>query len=98
METRIMRISPATRCWFLLFLAVGPVHAQEPTAISKVVLPSLDSQVAARMIALDRRLNSAHSPQLAASLVGQILSPFDAFTPLFADARNRESWELMPDE
>jgi cellulose synthase operon protein C len=98
MEARIMTILRSTPCWLLLLVAAGSAHAQEPTTVSKIVLPSLDSQVAARMVALDRRLNPVHSPQLAAALVGQSLSPLDALTPLFADERNRESWELMPDD
>src|SRR5687768_1683889 len=56
--------------WMLLAvlaLTAGTARhsAQEPEAIRKVVLPSLDSQVAARLIALDSRLNVVHSPGTA---------------------------------
>ena len=85
----------------LLVTAAASAHAQEPAAVRKIGLPSLDSQVAARLIALDRRLNPTHSPNLAASLVAQLVStaaPLNGFSPLLADARNREIWEQMPDE
>jgi len=72
--------------WVFVYLAVPAVlGAQESAAARKTVLPSLDSQVAARLIALDRRRNPAHAPNLAASLVAQMISPtapLDVFTPM----------------
>ena len=82
----------------LLFFVAMPLYAQEPVAVRKIVLPSLDAQVAARMMALDRRLNPVHSPGLAAALVAQAISPLDAFTPIIADVHNQEIWEQLPEE
>lgn len=86
----------------VLALAVGAVAcAQEPAAVRRIVLPSLDSQVAARMSALDRRLNPVHAPNLAAALAAQLASPggpFDSLPPILADARNQEIWSQLPDE
>src|SRR6516165_4339147 len=88
--------------WVFVYLAVPAVlGAQESAAARKTVLPSLDSQVAARLIALDRRRNPAHAPNLAASLVAQMISPtapLDVFTPMLADRRNQEIWEQLPEE
>jgi outer membrane protein assembly factor BamB/tetratricopeptide (TPR) repeat protein len=88
-------------CLFAWVAAPALLGAQEPAAVRKVVLPSLDSQVAARLIALDRRRNPVHSPRLAASVVAQLVaptSPLDAFTPILADPRNQEIWEQLPEE
>ncbi len=85
----------------LLFATAALVHAQEPAGIRKVVLPSLDSQVAARIGALDRRLNPVHTPNLVAALTAQLALPalpFGTFSPILADARNRDIWEQLPDE
>src|SRR5947209_7966029 len=84
----------------VLLLADAPaLPAQEPAAVRKIVLPSLDAQVAARLTALDRRLNPVHSPSLAAGLTAR-LAPLggmlDAFTPVLADEHNREIWEQLP--
>jgi outer membrane protein assembly factor BamB len=85
----------------LISAAAGTVDAQESPEVRKIVLPSLDSQVRARLIALDRRLVLVNSPALAASLVGHALAPvppLPAFTPILADARNLEAWEQLPEE
>lgn len=83
----------------LLLAAVPTVHAQEPPTVRRTVLPGLDSQVAARLIALDRRLNPAGAPDLAASLVAQLApAPLNVFTPLLADSRNVEVWDQLPEE
>lgn len=86
-----------------LLLAAGPTaaRAQGPPAVRKTILPSLDSQVAARLIALDRRLNPTHTPNLAAGLAAQLAvsgTPLDVFTPLFADQHNQDVWEQLPEE
>src|SRR6516162_7065545 len=88
-------------CVFVYLAVPAVLGAQEPAAVRKTVLPSLDSQVAARLVALDRRRNPAHSPNLAASLVAQMISaagPLDVFTPMLADPRNQEIWEQLPEE
>lgn len=88
-------------CVFVSLAASAVLGAQEPAAVRKTVLPSLDSQVAARLIALDRRCNPVHSPNLAASLVAQLISPaapLDVFAPMLADRRNQEIWEQLPEE
>src|SRR5713226_352355 len=88
-------------CVCVYLPAPAVLGAQESAAVRQTVLPSLDSQVAARLIALDRRRNPAHSPNLAASLVAQMNSPaapLDAFTPMLADPRNQEIWEQLPEE
>jgi cellulose synthase operon protein C len=83
----------------LLFIAV-PLRGQEPAAVRRVALPNLDSQVAAKLAVLDDRLNTVHSPNLAASLLANLVSPspLSAFTPVLADRRNLEAWEQLPDE
>src|SRR5437660_521565 len=83
----------------LLIAWPGELSAQEPAAVRKIVLPSLDPQVRARLVALERRLNPVHSPNLAATLIGQLAgSPLPALTPLLADEHNRETWEQMPED
>jgi outer membrane protein assembly factor BamB len=63
------------------------------------VLPSLDSQMRARLIAFDRRLNPVNSPNLAANLAGQLSMPsLGAFAPLLGDERNNNIWEQMVDD
>lgn len=82
-------------------VATAKHSAQEPASIRKIVLPGLDSQVAARLIALDSRLNAVHSPSLAAALparLGGIDGPFAAFAPILADKRNNDVWEQLVDE
>src|SRR6185369_14074521 len=61
--------------------AVAPLHAQEPAAVRKIALPNLDSQVAAKLAALDLTLNPVHSPELAARMIADIAagSPYGAF-------------------
>src|SRR5437870_4252206 len=104
---RIMEASmntPHRYCRWLslaLLLPASPLalHAQEPAVVRRTVLPSLDSQVAARLIALDRRLNPIQGPDLAAGLMAQLnQSPLNVFTPLLADARNQEVWDQLPEE
>jgi outer membrane protein assembly factor BamB len=97
----MMKTPLRSLCVFVYLAAPAMLGAQEPAAVRKTVLPSLDSQVAARLIALDRRSNPAHSPNLTASLVAQMISPaapLDVFTPMLADPRNREIWEQLPEE
>jgi outer membrane protein assembly factor BamB len=84
---------------FVLFLAVPALSRAQDAAVRKIVLPSLDSQVAARLVALDRRLNPVHSPELAASVMARLALPgiaLPAFTPILSDARNSEVWERLP--
>jgi hypothetical protein len=85
----------------LLFVGVpGRPHAQEPEAVRQITLPSLDAQVRAELAALDRRLNPVHSPQLAASILGQLAATgpaLAAVAPILADPRNNEVWEQLPD-
>ena len=67
----------------------------------KIVVPSVDSQVRARLAALDARLNSVHTPNLAVALVAHLGAsdlPFAALMPILADARNNEVWEQLPEE
>src|ERR1043165_5260076 len=94
-----------TRRWFWIiwFAAILPpnLFAQEPEPVRKIVLPSLDSQVRARLVALDKRLNPIHSPTLASAIIGQFLwpvSPLTAATPVLADPRNTDIWEQLPEE
>jgi outer membrane protein assembly factor BamB len=83
----------------LLLLLTAPLHAQEPAAVRKVGLPNLDAQVAAKLAALDARLDPVHAPNLAASLLANVApSPLGAFTPLLADRHNNEAWEQLPDD
>ncbi|MBI3821700.1 MAG: PQQ-binding-like beta-propeller repeat protein [Planctomycetes bacterium] len=100
--SQVFTMTPQRLCWrhlVALVLIAAPARAQEPAAVQRIVLPNLDSQVAARLIALDRRLNPMHSDTLAVSTVGQIAAlPLNAFTPILTDARNQEIWEQMPDE
>jgi outer membrane protein assembly factor BamB len=100
-----MKTLHRSRCWLWLALLVvaspSMLHAQESAAVRKIVLPSLDSQVAARLIALDRRLNPVHTPNLASALVAQLgapASPLDVFVPLLVDRRNQEIWDQLPEE
>ncbi len=88
------------RALSLLLLLAAPLHAQEPAAVRKVAFPNLDSQVAAKIAALDARLNPVHAPELAASLLANLAapSPLGAFTPMLADKRNNETWAQLPDE
>lgn len=81
-----------------LLLCPGFVGAQEPAAVRKIVLPNLDSQVRARLVALDARLNPVHTPHLAASLIGNLTTPWTAFAPILADARNNDVWEQLAEE
>jgi outer membrane protein assembly factor BamB len=83
----------------LLFVAIpGPQRAQEPEAVRKIALPSLDTQVRAELAALDGRLNPVPTPHLAATLIGQ-LAPgapaVAAFGPILADPRTNEIWEQL---
>src|SRR5437870_1315920 len=70
---RLRYIMKSIRCirWLVIALLIAAGHgtlcAQE--AVRKIVLPSLDSQVAARLIALEKRLNPIQAPERAASLV-----------------------------
>lgn len=84
----------------LLLVLAGPLSAQEPAAVRKVALPNLDSQVAAKIAALDDRLNPVHAPDLATSLLANLAAPapLNAFSPLLADRRNLEAWEQLPDD
>ncbi len=84
----------------LLVLLAMPLRGQEPAAVRKIVLPNLDSQVAAKLAVLDDRLNPVHSPNQAASLLANLASPASliAFTPVVADRRNLEAWEQLPNE
>lgn len=91
------------RCTSLVVLlaAGATTTAQEPAAVRKVVLPALDSQAAARLAALDRRLNPVHAPHLAAALTGRLASPgisLSALAPILSDPRNLDIWEQLPDE
>src|SRR6478752_5667237 len=80
------------------FLLPSFLIAQEPAAVR---LPDLDSQVRARLAALDARLNPVHSTNLAGTLIADLTapwSPYQAFTPLLADRRNNDFWEQLPDD
>src|ERR1051325_250055 len=87
-------------CLALACLAVAaPAFAQEPAAIRRVVLPSLDSQAAARLVALDARLNPVHSPRMAVGLLGQLARPsVGGLAPILADARNNAIWEQLVED
>ncbi len=94
-----MKISLTSRCCLALALLTSPAFSQEPAAVRKTVLPSLDSQVAARIVALDARLNPVHSPSLAVGLLGQLASPDLAnLAPILADERNNAVWEQLAED
>lgn len=83
----------------VMLVAAATARAQEPAAVRRCLLPSHDSQVAARLMALDRRLNVAHTDTLVASLIGELAAaPLNAFTPILADPHNNEIWEELPDD
>lgn len=87
-----------TRRAIILVLAMPALlHAQEPASVRRSTLPNLDTQVAARLLALDRRLTLISGPDVAAGLIGQP-SPLNIFTPLLADARNTDVWDQLPEE
>ena len=83
----------------LLFVSLsGLPRAQEPEAVRRITLPSLDTQVQAELAALDRRRRPVQSPTLAALVVGQLAPPqpaIAAFGPILADPRNNEIWEQL---
>jgi hypothetical protein len=54
--------------WLALLAAAASAPAQEPPAVRRIVLPTFDSQVAARLIALERRLNPVKEPEATAAL------------------------------
>ena len=83
-----------------LILLAASASAQEPAAVRRVVLPNLDSQVAAKLAAIDSRLELVHSPGRAASLLADLAPPsrYGAFVPLLADRRNVDNWEQLPDD
>ena len=88
----------ATSC---LLISIAPGLAQEPPSVRKVGLPNLDSQVRARLVALDARLNPVQSPHVAAALtVGLAVpnGPLDVFTPIVADPRNHDVWEQLTED
>ncbi len=86
------------RC-LCLFLWPALLSAQEPAGVRKIVLPNTDAQVRARLLALDTRLNPAHSPDLAAGLAAQIAAaPLTALAPILADKRNTDLWEQLPED
>ena len=67
----------------------------------KVTLPSLDTQVRARLVAFDARLNPVHAPELAGSLTAHLatpLAPWHAFAPILSDKRNNDIWEQMAED
>src|SRR5215831_2610304 len=83
----------------MMLVLAAPLHAQEPAAVRKVGLPNLDSQVAAKLAALDARLNPVHSASLAASLVAGVTSaPLTTLAPVFVDKRNNDVWEQLADD
>ena len=97
----VMRPPLRTGCRLLLTLLLAmpglALAQEEPAAVRKIVLPSLDSQVQARVVALDARLNPVHAPKLAASLIGQAPA-LSAFAAILTDPRNNEIWEQLPEE
>ena len=84
----------------LLLLSVASHGAaQEPASVRNVLLPALDAQVAARIIALDARLNPVHSPPLAAGLLGRLAWPDSgSLAPLLSDPRNNAVWAQLADD
>jgi outer membrane protein assembly factor BamB len=93
---RIVRHTPKSLLVLALLLPAAPMYAQEPAAVRKIALPNLDSQVAAKLHALDAQLNPVHSPELAAAVVTS--SPFGAFAMVLTDRRNNEIWERAADD
>lgn len=86
-------------CGILLVPSV--LLAQESAPVRKIVLPLLDSQVRARLVALDARLNPVHTPTLAATFAGSLSMPGGAWSglaPILADKRNNDIWEQMPED
>src|SRR5436190_1727961 len=88
------------RCLIMFSLCVcatGSACAQEFGR--KVVLPALDSQVAARLLALEKRLDPTNSPERIAGLIGDLgARPLHGFAPILGDSRNLEIWEQMAEE
>jgi outer membrane protein assembly factor BamB len=95
---------PCKRRWFalaLLLAAASRLSAQEPPAVRKVVLPSLDSQVGARMTALAARHNPVRTPTQAAAMIGHLAAgsaPTAAFAPMLGDRRSHDVWEQLTDD
>lgn len=92
-------MKPFTSTLFVFVFAIVVV-GQEPAVIRKVVLPAYDSQLRARLAALDGRLNPVHSAQLASTVVGQLAnsSPYLAFPPVLGDRKNNDIWEQLADD
>jgi outer membrane protein assembly factor BamB len=90
--------------WLALTIALpipNLAFAQEPHSIKRIVLPTLDSQMRARIVALDRRLNPVQAPEGVAALIGQLTAPsqcLGGFAAIVGDSRNNEIWEQLADE
>ncbi len=99
-HSRWVRYSTPIGLAFALIASLNFASAQEPDSIRKIVVPSLDPQVAARFEVFEQRLNPVHSPGLAVGTIGKVIvgGHLQSLSAIVADAQNQEVWEQSPDQ
>src|ERR1043166_9391078 len=94
-----MTPNPLRSLLLALVIVVVPTRLFAQDIPRKATLPSLDTQGAARLIALEKKLDPTHSLERVIGLIGDAAaSPLHPFATILTDSHNLETWDQLGQE